>query len=70
MTAVRLALAYGAVEYAAVANILHQLKIDASPSYDESWFEKKHPELTDHIFNGVFDLSVYADLVKEVENVK
>jgi hypothetical protein len=32
MTAVRLALAYGAVEYEAVANILHQLKIDASPS--------------------------------------
>lgn len=70
MTAVRLALAYGAVEYEAVLNILHQLKIDACPSYNESWLEKKHPELADHIFNGVFDLSVYADLVKEVENVK
>ncbi|WP_435548306.1 IS21 family transposase [Desulfobacterium sp. N47] len=70
ITAIRLALAYGAVEYAAVVNILHQLKTDASPSYNKSWFEKHHPELAGNMFNCVFDLSVYADLVKEVENVK
>ena len=70
MTAIRLALAYGAVEYAAVVNILHQLKTDASPSYNKSWFEINHPELVGNMLNCVFDLSVYADLVKEVENVK
>jgi len=67
MTGVSLALEYGAVEYAAITNILNQLTIP-SPIYPESdWFLQKFPEIANNTWE--FDISQYAQLTKEVEYV-
>jgi len=65
-TSIGLALLYGSVEYASVSNILHQLTTDSLPHYDEKWLENFLPELQDEHYKPIYNLSLYANLHREV----
>ena len=66
ITAIKLALLYGSVEYAGVVNILKQLTENSMPRYNKNWLAEVLPELSDKSFKPTYDLSIYANLHKEV----
>lgn len=66
ITAIKLALLYGSVEHAGVINILKQLTENSMPRYNKNWLAEVLPELSDKSFNPTYDLSIYANLHKEV----
>jgi len=68
ISAIELALLYGSVEHAGVVNILKQLTENSMPRYNKNWFAEVLPELSDKSFKPSYDLSIYANLHKEVRN--
>lgn len=66
ITALGLALDYGSVEYDSIVNIINQLTTDSSSHYDKNWLSDHVPHVVERSINPVYDLSLYADLHKEV----
>jgi len=66
IAAIELAMLYGSVEHAGVVNILRQFTENSMPRYNKNWLAEVLPELTDKSFKPTYDLSIYANLHKEV----
>jgi len=66
MTGVGLALEYGAVNFAAITNILNQLTSASAIYPGTDWLSKKLPHIANNNYTWNIDLSRYAQLTKEV----
>lgn len=64
LTAIGLALEYGAVESAGIVTVLRQLDAESIPSYPSNWLAQRYPTLAGKSGVMAYDLSRYANLHK------